>query len=272
MICEREIALQDRRLVHHGYRRPGYGSIEGDCFGVGYEPYERSTRAGEEFRRVREKERDCFTMKLFKLESGTVTRITVLAYRGRSVPHELVEYICGVSAPHCWERALEDEIYRVTGEIRGCECDIARMDRLIAEFSPRELGQETRAGQKAREEKEARAAEREAKRAEQRRKAAALAGRKALASAKETELKARLIAGLEEIVEKAEAADEVEAYATKLAARELVQSIGRECRKTPRVHIHPRDLARDNLFVRAGLAHRKTTDGHDWVWFDIEIA
>ena len=31
-----------RRLVHHGYQRPGWGHIVGDCEGVGWEPFERS--------------------------------------------------------------------------------------------------------------------------------------------------------------------------------------------------------------------------------------
>lgn len=38
---------QDGLLVHHGYRRPGYGYIIGDCSAVGYEPWERSTKATE---------------------------------------------------------------------------------------------------------------------------------------------------------------------------------------------------------------------------------
>jgi len=30
-------------LVHHGYKRPGWGYILGDCFAVGWQPYELST-------------------------------------------------------------------------------------------------------------------------------------------------------------------------------------------------------------------------------------
>ena len=39
-ICERQQALDaNGRLVHHGYKRPGWGCIIGDCMGVGHLPY-----------------------------------------------------------------------------------------------------------------------------------------------------------------------------------------------------------------------------------------
>lgn len=39
-ICERKQAIDGSgNLGHHGYRRPGWGCIEGDCMGVGYKPY-----------------------------------------------------------------------------------------------------------------------------------------------------------------------------------------------------------------------------------------
>jgi len=42
-ICCREQALdKSGRMVNHGYKRPGYGFIIGNCFGVGYEPYPKT--------------------------------------------------------------------------------------------------------------------------------------------------------------------------------------------------------------------------------------
>lgn len=38
-ICEAEWALNGGLIGHHGYKRPGYGFIEGDCFGVAHAPY-----------------------------------------------------------------------------------------------------------------------------------------------------------------------------------------------------------------------------------------
>jgi hypothetical protein len=49
-ICMRNVKMgAAHALVHHGYQRPGDGSILGDCFGVGYEPYELSKRAVEAY-------------------------------------------------------------------------------------------------------------------------------------------------------------------------------------------------------------------------------
>ncbi len=51
-ICDRLQKMERKRthsghpiMVHHGYRRPGVGWIVGDCFGVGYPPYELSAIA-----------------------------------------------------------------------------------------------------------------------------------------------------------------------------------------------------------------------------------
>lgn len=42
-VCARKQCLTGGgALVHHGYRRPGYGSIVGDCFGVGHLPYPKT--------------------------------------------------------------------------------------------------------------------------------------------------------------------------------------------------------------------------------------
>lgn len=39
-ICERQQALDTTGcLGHHGYKRPGWGFITGDCMGAGYKPY-----------------------------------------------------------------------------------------------------------------------------------------------------------------------------------------------------------------------------------------
>lgn len=38
----RRIKVRDNKLVHHGYQRPGFGYIVGDCFAVGMAPHELS--------------------------------------------------------------------------------------------------------------------------------------------------------------------------------------------------------------------------------------
>jgi len=42
-ICERQQATETGGcLGHHGYTRPGCGFIQGDCMGVGYQPYPKT--------------------------------------------------------------------------------------------------------------------------------------------------------------------------------------------------------------------------------------
>lgn len=48
-VCEGQQRLHKLTMVHHGYRRPGYGQIVGDCFGVGFPPYELSTEGTEAY-------------------------------------------------------------------------------------------------------------------------------------------------------------------------------------------------------------------------------
>ena len=68
-VCERDIKVRDNRLVHHGYQRPGVGYIVGDCFGVGYEPYELSTTCCDKFLKLVLDRVDMYTDNLRVLES-----------------------------------------------------------------------------------------------------------------------------------------------------------------------------------------------------------
>lgn len=44
-----KIAPERNTVVLHGYKRPGHGSVEGKCFGVGYLPFELSSKGCEEY-------------------------------------------------------------------------------------------------------------------------------------------------------------------------------------------------------------------------------
>ena len=48
-VCGNVQKLKGRNLVLHGYQRPGFGWINGKCFGVGYEPWELSSKAAEDY-------------------------------------------------------------------------------------------------------------------------------------------------------------------------------------------------------------------------------
>lgn len=44
-ICLNTQVVRNGVMVNHGYQRPGHGYIVGECFGVGYKPYEMSAEA-----------------------------------------------------------------------------------------------------------------------------------------------------------------------------------------------------------------------------------
>lgn len=48
-ICHNVQKLRSNALVLHGYQRPGYGWIQGSCFGVGYQPWELSPESVEAY-------------------------------------------------------------------------------------------------------------------------------------------------------------------------------------------------------------------------------
>lgn len=48
-MCEGRIKVRGGSLVHHGYQRPGWGHIVGDCFGVHRPPHETSPDAAKAY-------------------------------------------------------------------------------------------------------------------------------------------------------------------------------------------------------------------------------
>lgn len=70
-ICEREQAINaNGSLVHHGYRRPGWGFIVGDCMGTDHQPYP-CTDALEKYLIAVDAHIDRITKRLAKLPTLT---------------------------------------------------------------------------------------------------------------------------------------------------------------------------------------------------------
>ncbi len=248
-ICEREIAVEEGSIVHHGYRRPGVGYIIGDCFGVGYEPYEVGTTACAAWRELQRTQLVHARERLARFMSKTITHFSVMNYGG-----ERTQYAVGVTEYWRWEQALASERIQCEVRVAGVEREIERMERLIREFEPRALGSESRAGEKARKERETRDAERAAKRAERAAKAAKLAARKQASAQKLEELTTQYRGLLEDLAANAEARGTLGDAQTRTAARELIERMEKSMRKTPKVSCYTSDLGWDALLVRLGVA------------------
>lgn len=73
--CWGNYKLAGGRLVLHGYERPGYGYIKGQCFGVDSQPMETSVDCARAYREFLEGVLAGEERKLAKLESGEVEAI-----------------------------------------------------------------------------------------------------------------------------------------------------------------------------------------------------
>lgn len=73
--CEGAFAVQGNRMVHHGYRRPGYGSQTSSCYGIRFKPLERSNEGLVAMRNMHQRAIDDDSEKLAKKDE--LTQITV---------------------------------------------------------------------------------------------------------------------------------------------------------------------------------------------------
>lgn len=121
--CQRQIKVRDGRLVHHGYQRPGHGHIEGDCFGVGYEPHEKSPKLAK----------DCLTFvkELAKEKEAFIAHLDA----------RLAEFPKGVIASQGADkkRDLERARYKAQNTLDWTRDEVPRLEALIQAWEPRDL-------------------------------------------------------------------------------------------------------------------------------------
>lgn len=81
-ICEGDYRLHKMLMVHHGYRRPGHGSIVGDCPGVDMQPWELSPDGTIWWVTGLRQQLVHTENFLDRLENGEVTELRVEEYAG----------------------------------------------------------------------------------------------------------------------------------------------------------------------------------------------
>jgi hypothetical protein len=159
-VCQRDIKVRSRMLVHHGYQRPGVGYIVGDCPGVGYEPFELGTEAADAYRanyvrpnidalernlRVLESpegppwlhfERYDFDARRIAYTRGRpelikLTRAEAEELAGRVPYYDREKY--------SWDRRLRIAIAQVESQLDFWGKELARIEGLIAAWQPMPL-------------------------------------------------------------------------------------------------------------------------------------
>lgn len=245
-ICEGTFKLHLKRLVHHGFKRPGDGAIHGDCYAVNYPPYEVSCEVTKTYRGMIQLGLYNLRTSIAEHKAGKVTRFTKMEIKYNLYRRELVEieYIAGVTEPALWARASENHIRELEGQARMYESEIVRLTRLIDNWKLRDIRtvmEEREQNDKAT--REAKANERQAKKEERDRKEAEKKARREALEAKKTALKQSFIDGFAALVKEPETADRQQ------RARKLMEKV-----KKSSIWWH--ELKVDEDLIKLGLAQR----------------
>lgn len=150
-ICERRQCLSPKALlVLHGYERPGYGFIQGSCFGVGFVDYSRGTDALVLYRASLMRMLDEAKTALQAYVDKRVVHFTTLhfttmldergyaIYVGRKAQTQprLLDWSPFVSDREQYEQHLATKHTEAATRVAQLESEIARVERRIAAFVP----------------------------------------------------------------------------------------------------------------------------------------
>jgi len=129
----------DGGMVHHGFTRPGIGQILGDCFGVGYQPFEVSFAGTEALRNYFANRLTHLEAHLAFLNSDACTKVreTVSEGWGRNATTKIVELVRGVDAR--FETILAKDVVRVTKNIEGLVADVKGLTGMITNWKAADL-------------------------------------------------------------------------------------------------------------------------------------
>ena len=191
-ICEADQKLHQERMVHHGYRRPGHGSIVGDCPGVGEVPYEVSCDLVKSYKANVESQLVGLRKHLATLKASKVGYLTEMKHVGgwgRMGQNVIIEYIAGVTEPYHWAQAVQHATFEVESNIRQCEHEIDRCTRRINAWSRKPIRTVEEEQRKTDADKEGRKALRDAARAARGAKKAAYKAKQDALAAKRTAIR-----------------------------------------------------------------------------------
>lgn len=126
-VCEGEYKLIDGKMVHHGYKRPGWGHIVGDCMGVFELPYEKSCEVCKTYRTAVEGQIVTRKETLRSLEAGEIDTLYFTNYRGETKPVKKAE----CKSDWEWKDALNRKMGEIRYAIRQMEAEVERMTKRI---------------------------------------------------------------------------------------------------------------------------------------------
>jgi hypothetical protein len=132
-ICSNSQVVRNGGMVVHGYQRPGYGYIVGECFGVRYAPYETSADACVAYVPVLEAHKTKFEGNLADLNAGKIKEFRETKYNWRTRQDEII--VIKKGEPR-FNELLKAEIASTEQQIKYIIRDIVEMKRRITEWTP----------------------------------------------------------------------------------------------------------------------------------------
>jgi hypothetical protein len=147
-VCSGNFKRNSPGLVHHGYTRPGTGFIHGDCFGVGYLPWELSPQGAQDYvAQVLKPHLESSRTYLNSLKTGAVVVLfkTVSKYINGMHENQKVA-VTREENEYEYEQLLRSAIYNTEREVRWGEETVARFETSIANWKSDELPEVKHAG------------------------------------------------------------------------------------------------------------------------------
>jgi hypothetical protein len=249
-LCEGDFKLtDDKRMVHHGYKRPGDGEIHGDCPAVGLPPYEISCEAIKAYVIRLRGSLQAVKARLAQIAAGEVTEFEKRGHKGYK--HNMVWFTVSYSRFVTERFHFDTELHNMEShlkyEVSNLERDIKHREARIAAW----VKKPTRTVE------ECTAAERSVKDAARAVRAAAKAERdakKAATKAKMDALEARRKAVRDSYIERLTAlAAQAPSEARNIEADKLFEEMtSKKGRKASDLH-YLGQLHVPHLFVTVGL-------------------
>lgn len=133
-VCGGNYKMKTGRLVDHGFIIPrDWGGRQGRCFGVGYEPFEVSPKACQDYIKLIKGEMEKYGKLLKKAQDGKLNKLMVKGSGFKAKMEEITP-----EDPN-WDRQLKMYIVNIEGQLRAMNSDLERYTEIVNNWKPDDL-------------------------------------------------------------------------------------------------------------------------------------
>ncbi|AVH85000.1 hypothetical protein RsoM2USA_71 [Ralstonia phage RsoM2USA] len=123
--CKEQKLSKQGNLVHHGFTKPGFGYIQGDCFGVGFKPYELSAQACKSYIEVLTRMMNDNKAALRRHQNGEILTLSVQTKTYKIIMgHKVYDTKLVNKGTPEFDQAQKIMIAKLQGEIRKLQTHI----------------------------------------------------------------------------------------------------------------------------------------------------